>query len=671
MIRGTTLTLKHNPAPQLVRRQSGNETGGKVSSALCVVSGGCYRYSWRERSTNNANHRELEIPLLNRRPGSTSRIYREYLQHLKQMKSEFAQDHSIADSPNPSSTEPWLRFLIDPVSRAFDLRTVFWLVLSLVFSMVYASRAMRQAFSCPYVLQDDWRHHVFWMLRYVDHEAFPRDLIADYFQSLAPAGYAMLYRAAASLGVEPYVFGKLLPMALGLITTAFCFAVSMQLLRVPAAGFASALMLNQSLWMRNGLVSATPRAFISPLFLAFMFFVLRGSLLPALAMIALMGLFFPSIMFIAVGVVLLRVVRWEKRRPRLSREGRDYAACAAALAVAALVLLPYALNTSGFGPVVTAAEARMMPEFLPKGRMVVFRQGFWSYWFTGSHTGMFSSGLLAPITMCLGFLLPLIFVFQRRFPLMTRISKGIEAFPRIILASVAIFLAAHLLLFRLYLPSRFTVSSFRILFALAAGISAIVLLDAVFHWARERSSVAAAAAGLLGVALILYPVEVDSRYKTGDALQLYEFLAQSPKDTLIAGLSNETDNLPIFARRSVLVARETALPFHKGYYGQIRQRAIDLINAQYSTDLAELQSFILKYGVGYVLVDREAFTPEYLAHDKWIMQYQPAAGEAIGRLRQGVEPVLSRLMDRCSVLETNGMVLVSAECVLKVAAEDR
>jgi hypothetical protein len=620
------------------------------------------------------------------------------------MKSEFAQDHSIADSPNPSSTAPWLRFLIDPVSRAFDFRTVFWLVLSLVFSMVYASRAMRQAFSGPYVLQDDWRHHVFWMLRYVDHEAFPHDLIADYFQSLAPAGYAMLYRAAASLGIEPYVFGKLLPMALGLITTGLCFAVSMQLLRVPAAGFASALLLNQSLWMRNGLVSATPRAFISPLFLGFMFFLLRGSLLPTLAMIALMGLFFPSIVFIAVGVVLLRVVQgpvgaalrgrpslaqraprsganaerrpykrfhWENIRPRLSREGRDYAVCGAALAVAALVLLPYALNTSGFGPVVTAAEARMMPEFLPKGRMVVFRQGFWSYWFTGSHTGMFSSGLLAPITMCLGFLLPLMFVFQRRFPLMTRISKSIEAFPRIILASVAIFLAAHLLLFRLYLPSRFTVSSFRILFALAAGISAIVLLDAVFHWARERSSVAAAAAGLLGVVLILYPVEVDSRYKTGTAPQLYEFLAQSPKDSLVAALSGETDNLPIFAGRSVLVARETALPFHKGYYGQIRQRAIDLINAQYSADVAELQSFIRKYGVGYLLVDREAFTPEYLAHDKWIMQYQPAASEAIGRLSQGVEPALLRLLDRCSVLETNGMVLVSAECVLKVAAEDR
>jgi len=396
-----------------------------------------------------------------------------------------------------------------------------------------------------------------------------------------------------------------------------------------------------------------------------MFFLLRGSLLPTLAMIALMGLFFPSIAFIAVGVVLLRVVHWDKMRPRLSRELRDYAACAAALVVAAIVLLPYALNTSGFGPVVTAAEARVMPEFLPKGRMVVFRQDLWSYWFTGNHTGMFTSGVLAPVTMCLGFLLPLMFAFHPSFPLISRISKSIEAFPRIIVASVLIFLAAHLLLFQLYLPSRFTVSSFRILFALAAGISAIVLLDAVIHRARDRSWVALVSAALLGAVLILYPTEVDSRYKTGEAPRLYEFLANQPKDTLVAGLPDETDNLPIFAGRSVLVARETALPFHKNYYGQIRQRAIDLINAQYAADLAELQGFIRNYGVTFLLVDREAFTPDYVARDKWIMQYQPAASEAIARLKEGVEPALFRLMDQCSVLETNGMVLVSAECIVK------
>ncbi|HWN99153.1 MAG TPA: hypothetical protein VNS63_07770 [Blastocatellia bacterium] len=588
---------------------------------------------------------------------------------MKPEKPQFKQDHSIAPSDDRNLMAPWQRFLTEPVSRAFDYRTVFWLLLSLVFSMMFASRAMRQAFSSPYVLQDDWRHHVFWMSRLVDPDSLPGDLIADYFQSIAPTGYKMLYSAAASAGIHPFLFAKLLPMALGLITTAFCFAVSMQLLPVPTAAFAGSLLLNQSLWMRNGLVSATPRAFISPLFLAFVFFFLRDSLLPSLVVIALMGLFFPSIMFIAVGVMLLRVVHWDGLRPRLSSDKRDYLACAATLAVTALVLLPYAFRSSGFGPVVTASEARMMPEFLPRGRMVVFRQGFWSYWITGSHTGMFTSGIFAPITMCLGLALPLLFVFRKRFPLANRISNGVEAFPRIIVASLAIFLAANLLLFRLYLPSRFTVSSFRILLALAAGISAIVLLDAAFRWAKQRTLPAVAAAVLAGAALILFPVEVDTRYKIGEAPALYEYLSRQPKSTLIASLSNETDNLPIFAGRSVLVARESALPFHKGYYSQIRQRAGDLINAQYAADITELQGFMLKYGVNYLLVDRNAFTPEYLAGDKWIMQYQPAAKDAVARMNQGIVPALSRLVEQCAAFEGNGMVLISADCVSKAAAE--
>ena len=59
---------------------------------------------------------------------------------------------------------------------------------------------------------------------------------------------------------------------------------------------------------------------------------------------------------------------------------------------------------------------------------------------------------------------------------------------------------------------------------------------------------------------------------------------QSSQKTSLCQLVGRSGNLPIFAGRSILVAREIAVPFHKNYYAQIRQRAIDLINAQYSSD---------------------------------------------------------------------------------------
>ena len=585
-------------------------------------------------------------------------------------------NRSVADPLFPSKTrntmEQLKRLLIAEVSHTFDYRNLLWLSLSLAFSVAFASRAMEQAFSSPYVLQDDWRHHVFWTTRFVDPELFPRDLIADYFQSVAPLGYAALYRATAWIGLDPFVFSKLLPMVLGLATTFFCFGVSGQILRVPAAGFIGSLLLNQSLWMRNGLVSATPRAFICPLLLAFTYFLLRRWKVASLFTVGLMGLFFPSTMFIALAILCLRLVRWEEGRLRFSRERGDYVFCAMGLAIAMLVLVPYAFRSSEFGPVVTAAEGREMPEFRPGGRMVVFRQDFLSYWLIGNHTGMFSAAMFSPFALSLGLLLPIIIFFPKRFPLVARLSDGLSIFPRMILASTGMFFAANLLLFRLYLPSRFTVNSFRILLALAAGMSTIIALDAIFRWADRRPMVIFVSIGLLAVALAQTFVTgtlLDTRYKSGPSPQLYEYLLGQPKDTLIASLSNDAENLPIFAKRSILVGQQIALPFHKGYYPQIRQRAVDLINAQYSPDLRELQSFIQKYGVDYLVVDRDAFMPEYVTNDRWIKQYQPAAGDAAERMKQGIVPALERLVERCSILESNGAVLIPAECVMKARAD--
>src|SRR5262249_13650541 len=170
-----------------------------------------------------------------------------------------------------------------------------------------------------------------------------------------------------------------------------------------------------------------------------------------------------------------------------------------------------------------------------------------------------------------------------RLPLIARLSAKTTLLLRVIAASIVMYFAANALLFRLYLPSRFTVSSFRIILALASGICAIVLVDAVFQLAaatmKTGSTIKTASpfaivpggADVLALIVALFIPRyasgtwVDTRYKTGRSPELYEFLSRQPKDVLVASLSSEADNIPSFARRPVLVARETALPFHKGY----------------------------------------------------------------------------------------------------------
>jgi hypothetical protein len=543
---------------------------------------------------------------------------------------------------------------------------IFWFSLSLTFAFIYSILAFKQAFISEYIVQDDARQHVFWMQRFLDSELFPNDLIANYFQSVAPAGYTAVYKAIASLGIDPLLISKLLPTVLGLVTTVYCFGVCLELLPIPAAGFIAALLLNQSLWLKDDLVSATPRAFVYPIFLAFLYYLVRRSLLPTCITIALLGLFYPQGLLIAAVIPILQLLHWQRKLPRLSRNRKDYLFCAAGLGVAALVILLFALKTSEFGPTITATEARGLLEFLPGGRSAFFSNDPWRFWLSGGRSGFLPS--IHPPILAVGFLLPILLKFPSRFPLRSQVTSKVAILLQIVIASLVMFLAAHALLFKLHLPGRYSGYSLRIVFALSASITLVVLWDAFWQTYRQKILVIATAA-VLGTALLLYPSFdknfPNTKYKVGSFPTLYHFFQTQPKDSLIASLSEEANNLPTFAQRSILVGREYAIPYHLGYYRQFRQRTIELINAQYSPDLAAAQNLIQKYGIDFWLLDKGAFTPEYLANNNWYKQYQPATTSAIAGLKQGQIPALSRVVERCTVFARDGFVILPADCIIK------
>ena len=138
----------------------------------------------------------------------------------------------------------------------------FWLGLTLAFALGYGLLALSQALNGDYVVQDDARQHVFWMARFLDSTLFPNDVIADYFQSVAPVGYQVVYRLAAWLGLSPLLFHKFLPLGLTLITAGLCFRVSLSLFALPSAAFCSSIVLGQGLGVADEIVSGTPQAVI-------------------------------------------------------------------------------------------------------------------------------------------------------------------------------------------------------------------------------------------------------------------------------------------------------------------------------------------------------------------------------------------------------------------------
>ncbi|NJL82119.1 MAG: hypothetical protein HC890_02495 [Chloroflexaceae bacterium] len=250
----------------------------------------------------------------------------------------------------------WLFSAREPSGKAF------WLGCTLLLAGIYGALGLRQAFAGDYIVQDDARQHVFWMLRYLDPTLFPKDAIADYFQTVAPAGYRGLYRLAAAIGFNPLVFNQLLPPLLLLLTAGYVFALCLEILPLPVAGFMAATLFNQSLCLEDDLMSATPRAFVYPLLAAFLYYLARRSWL-TWAVILLGGLFYPQAVLLFTGILAVSLLEWRQGRLRLLSKSKDYRFFLVGLAVAILVLLPFALSVSAYDPTITAAQARELPEF--------------------------------------------------------------------------------------------------------------------------------------------------------------------------------------------------------------------------------------------------------------------------------------------------------------------
>ena len=553
-----------------------------------------------------------------------------------------------------------------------------WFYLSLTLAIICGILGIIPALSHEYIVQDDARSHVFWMARFINPELFPNDIIADYFQSVAPQGYTHLYKLFSLIKIPPLLLNKILPIILGLITTAYCFKIAIQILPIPLAGFLSTLLLNQNLWLKDDLISGTPRAFFYPLFLGFIHYFLKKSSLGIIITITLLGLFYPQGVFLCAALLTLDFLHF--------RNQQKLTILTIGLTTAFLILLPYALNTSEYSPIITLTQAKKLPEFFPGGRASFFSNNNFDFWLTGDR-----SGIIPPEWLSQSFLPPqvwaglLLFIFlslKERFPTQ-KITNKIILLPELALGSTGIFLAAHLLLFRLHHPSRYSQHSLRIIMALAGGIAFTLIIDIIrkkLHllnlscknkpFQKIKTISISICIYIVLTLLLLYPALTNNfpvtNYVVGKAPQLYEYLAQQPSDIRIASLALEANNIPTFAKRSILVSSEYALPYHQGYYSQIKQRAKDLIQAQYSPNLEQVKKIIRKYKIDFWLLDSQALTLEYVRKNHRLQQLNNTATTLVrAQMENGIIPSLLNVQESCRVLDIQDLVLLEAKCILE------
>ena len=549
------------------------------------------------------------------------------------------------------------------------------LVLCLVAAFIYGLLGLQTGFQGDWVVQDDARQHVFWMERYLAPELFPNDLIADYFQAVAPLGYTSVYKLGTLFGIDPLVFNKLIPVALRLVITAYFFGFCRQIFPIPFGCTLATLLLNHNIWLKDDIVSATPRAFLYPFLVAFLYYFSKKSLLPCLISILLLGLFYPQMIFIASGVLVLNLIEWRGFVPSLTGDRQKRIFSLVGLVVAFFVLLPYAISSSDYAPVISRTQAFTMPEFHYGGRSNFFKKSFWDYTVGRGNGVLIPTSLFNPIILIFSLFLPWLISQRQKFPLVNKITDQINVVTKLLWASLGMNLIAHIFLFRLHLPSRYTAHSLRIVIAIATGISITIILDYLLKVFETKFKPflgrILTIALILAIALLTYSSFLDNSsptgYKIGGYPELYEFFAQQPTTTVIASLTKEADNLPTFTKRSVLVSREYAIPYQLGYYKPFSEKVRALITAQYSQDLAVVQKFIRDYQISHWLIEEASFDLESVEKNRWLKQYQPEHKTALANLgisSTQIKPIVIKTATSCQSFATAQFKVIDAQCIL-------
>jgi hypothetical protein len=329
--------------------------------------------------------------------------------------------------------------------------------------------------------------------------------------------------------------------------------------------------------------------------------------------------------------------------------------------------------------VLTADEARAFPEFGENGGLHFFVPSLVEY--LSQNRSGFDLRTSGSILVVAGAAL----LLARRANLRL-LRAEVLALP---IVSLALFALAHAVLFRLYLPHRYTyplVAFFAIAvavtlrptwlafgarpFALLAApaivavaavhafplappepepaplmlAAAVAVVVAVAGLVAVRRPTASLGAGLTGLLLIALLVALPGRLPSGTACPqrpVARYLAGLPADAVIAGDPRDLMCVPATARRAVVISTQLAPSYEADYFRAGRERMFAMLRAYYGPSRAAIADLADRYGATHLWVRRDAVAKELTGDGvRWRGDKLPYGRYVRGLAAQGPPAVL-------------------------------
>lgn len=543
--------------------------------------------------------------------------------------------------------------------------------LTAVTALVYLYNALFEPGTldfAPYTIQDDARQFLAWMSRLGDSSAMQGDLLADYWQSVCPLLYRLLFGLFALVGIEPALFARLLPVALLALSAWMAWRVALQLSKRPVVAFVAAALVIGFVLHEDSIYSATPRAFSTPLFLVFLDGLLRDRGWVTIPALFLLGLLYPTTALVGLTMLGLSRIGW---RPfRIDFSARSWLLGGLGAAAVAIAIIPFAGATSAWEPTLTLTQALEMPNLgTAEGRSNIVGV-------SGEVDLLCQArmGLLPEIVPCwstriavlpnLLLMVPMLLLAWRAARV-TRYRPGEEPGDLIhawaLVAAIAWWIVAIAVAFNLHLPSRYTQRTLSILEFLALGQMLGAWLDRRLR-GRRRATGTILGGGLLALFLLAsFATPTPGLGEPADKAAV-DRLAALPPDSVVGGVSNQLDYVPALTGRSTLATIEHAIPYHTGYFTPLRERLESSLAAVASPDPRVLADYVQRYGVDVIAVDRALFEYGELPA-RWATVVPDAVQVAQQQLEQG--PSVLQQRARNCVLHAGALVLLDAPCLTR------
>lgn len=500
----------------------------------------------------------------------------------------------------------------------------------------------------PYVINDDVRQQLFWMEQWSDPELFQNDPLTDYAKNYVPLGVKAIYWLGAQF-MSPVQFSKVLTGILFVITAGLVFGLALKFEDnlTPVLAVCVYFLFGSFLGRISGGLS---RAFVFPLLVAYLFFLGRGNVGWASVVILVQSALNPYVFILCFAThCLFLLVRYGRsfilylggilglRKPdqsngapsaSLSRSGplrrvTESSGSDApefsisnlvwlnlpALAGAVVIAIRYVFfKPANMGNLVTKAQMLGKIEYSALGRYELLPQPCLLYEFGRIWTFNMPFrewGGVAGVAMLVAVVGVIVYGLARWRPLVS--MSGFGVFGYVLPTGLVLYALASALLMALFVPRRYIEYPLVIFLCLFVAVCLRMVIEDLgltrraFPW-LTTALIILAAIRLHNVNLYDYSAHAD----------LYRFLRETPKTSLLAGPPQLMDNVVTFSGRKAFITYELSHTWIEPFWKNIKQNTFDFFRAYYSDNPKQVRSFCRKAGIDYLIVRDSDFDPKRL-----------------------------------------------------------